>query len=123
VLYVPYLMVPWTLPYPVVSGLIWRTVKLQGAHLFVRGIRSWEKDGRDERDLQILNTWGPVVLGPFWWPLPTIFLEGVPAYNHVSSTLIREQCRSHSTALEREEQLATLVPGSILKDVAKLYGT
>lgn len=96
-------------------------MKRQGANLFVRGIRTWEKDGKAERKLQILNTWGPIVLGPFWWPLPTIFLESVPTYTHVSSTLVRSMSGSDRTTLEKEEQLATLVPASILSDVIELY--
>jgi hypothetical protein len=54
-----------------------------------RGIRSWEKDGKEEQALHILNTWGPLVLGPTW-PIPTHYLEGLPEYNHISSTLIRK---------------------------------
>ena len=120
----------------VVGGLIWRTVQRQGADRFVRGIRSWDKDGRDERHLQILNTWGPLVLGPFWWPVPTLFLEGHPDYNHVSSTLVRDLlCRNNGggggvqltagttrDGRRRREELATLVPASIVDDVARLYG-
>jgi phosphopantetheine adenylyltransferase len=102
--------------------LIWRTVKRQGADIFVRGIRSWEKDGAEERQLQILNTWGPLVLGPLWWPVPTIFVEGKPDYNHVSSTLIRDLCVAGTSVGDRREQLAALVPGSVLDDVAQLYG-
>lgn len=103
------------LPSQVVQGLIWRTVIRQGASLFVRGIRSWEKDGKEERNLQILNTWGPLLLGPLWWPLPTIFMEGKPEYNHVSSTLIRQICRGGGV------ELAQLVPETVLPDVATLY--
>jgi phosphopantetheine adenylyltransferase len=106
----------------VVKGYIWRHVKGEGALLFVRGIRSWRKDGVDERSLQILNTWGPLLLGPLWWPLPTIFLEGKPEYNHVSSTLIRDICKTQDANSAREE-LSRLVPRSIVTDVARLYGT
>ena len=103
----------------VVKGYIWRRVKREGAQIFFRGIRSWEKDGKEERSLQILNTWGPLVLGPLWWPLPTVFLEGKPEYNHVSSTLIRDLC---SDGAFRVEDLYRLVPQSIAKDVSDLYG-
>jgi phosphopantetheine adenylyltransferase len=109
----------------VVGGLIWRTVKRQGADIFVRGIRSWDKDGAEERGLQILNTWGPIVLGPLWWPVPTIFVEGKPEYNHVSSTLIRDICSNHTTSEDDaswREPLATLVPENVVDDVARLYG-
>jgi phosphopantetheine adenylyltransferase len=103
----------------VVGGYIWRTVKKQGVQLFVRGIRSWEKDGADERSLQILNTWGPLLLGPLWWPIPTIFLEGKPEYNHVSSTLIRNLCRKGE---ESVSELSSLVPQCIVDDVVRMYG-
>jgi phosphopantetheine adenylyltransferase len=105
----------------VVKGYVWRHVKQEGAKVFVRGIRSWEKDGHDERSLQILNTWGPLVLGPLWWPLPTIFLEGQPEYNHVSSTLIREICRTKDEK-EALEDVSRLVPRAIAEDVTRFYG-
>jgi len=98
-----------------------------GAQLFVRGIRTWEKDGAEERNLQILNTWGPLVLGPLWWPLPTVFLQGNPKYNHVSSTLIRnllvnKDQKTRVKSSGKDEELKDLVPSSIVDDVARLYG-
>ena len=112
----------------VVSGYIWRTVKQSPIHaqLFVRGIRTWDKDGKEERQLQILNTWGPLLLGPLWWPLPTLFLQGNPTYAHVSSTLIRNLLSGNDTRKAQQEanrrELERLVPQSIVKDVAALYG-
>ena len=106
----------------VVEGYIWRTVQREGAEIFFRGIRSWEKDGHEERALQILNTWGPLVLGPFWWPIPTVFLQGDPALNHISSTLIRETCQDEPDKKKMLGKLDKLVPNSILHDVASLYG-
>lgn len=106
----------------VVEGYIWRTVKPAGAEIFFRGIRTWEKDGPEERALQILNTWGPLVLGPLWWPIPTVFLQGKPEYNHISSTLVRDTCRKESDRKKCLAKLETLVPKSIAKEVATLYG-
>ena len=110
------------------AGYIWRSVKPLGATLFIRGIRTWEKDGPDERILQIQNTWGPLVLGPLWWPLPTIFLEGKPEYNHVSSTLIRTICTNPIEKMQKktsnetkQNELNNLVPGSILEEIASFY--
>ena len=100
-----------------VSGYIWRFAKRKGASIFFRGIRSWEKDGKDERSLHFLNTWGPLVLGPTW-PIPTIYLEGKPEYNHVSSTLIRNICRGGDCTTET---LSSLVPSQIEKQVTILY--
>jgi hypothetical protein len=84
-------------------------------------------DGPDERKLQILNTWGPLVLGPLWWPLPTVFLQGDPRYAHVSSTLIRTVCggpRNFDGAQQLvESTLQSLVPSCIVQDVMKLYGS
>lgn len=88
--------------------------------MFFRGIRSWEKDGGDERALQILNTWGPILLGPLFWPIPTQYLEGNPKYNHVSSTLIRNLC-SGKSGTEIETALAELVPANVAGLVSNLY--
>jgi cytidyltransferase-like protein len=120
----------------IVSDYIWRHLKRTRPArqyrkmVFCRGIRTWAKDGRDEQYLQFQNTWGPLVLGPLVWPLPTIFLEGKPEYNHVSSTLIRNVCSSPSknknnatttTTTTAAEDLRQLVPLSIAEDVARLY--
>ena len=104
----------------VVAGYIWRFAKPQGGQIFFRGIRTWKKDGAEERNLQILNTWGPLLLGPLWWPIPTQFLEGKPEYNHISSTLIRELCAQSDFCMEKIHEL---VPESIAQEVVKLYGT
>ena len=111
----------------VVEGYIWRFGKDIGASTLVRGIRSWQKDGRDEQSLQILNTWGPIVLG-WTWPIPTLYLEGDPQYNHVSSTLIRNICASTKNKNDdetaaAEEALSQLVPPSTAQLVLELYGT
>eukprot|EP00977_Amphora_coffeiformis_P012810 scaffold3240_cov187-Amphora_coffeaeformis.AAC.5 len=105
----------------VVKGYIWRFAKQPNnqAKLFFRGIRTWEKDGADERSLQILNTWGPLLLGPLWWPIPTRFLEGKPEYNHISSTLIRDLCAKPGF---QTSDVHELVPESVAEDVVRLYG-
>jgi phosphopantetheine adenylyltransferase len=102
---------------PVVTGYIWRTVTPMGAQMFVRGIRTWAQDGAEERHLHILNTWGPLVYGPLWWPLPTIFLESKPEYAGVSSTRIRDMCRGGA-----QSELSSVVSGGIVDDVSRLYG-
>mmetsp|Transcript_5676 Transcript_5676/g.12391 ORF Transcript_5676/g.12391 Transcript_5676/m.12391 type:complete len:250 (-) Transcript_5676:58-807(-) len=120
----------------VVDGYIWRYAKRVGATLFFRGIRSWEKDGNDERILQILNTWGPVLYGPLFIPIPTVYIEGDPKYNHVSSTLIRRICSTGNASGEHQQQqsadeqkknkeasLSELVPSHVAGKVAKLYDT
>lgn len=113
-----------------VDGYIWRYAKRIGATIFFRGIRSWEKDGRDERHLQILNTWGPLLYGPLAIPIPTIYIEGDPKYNHVSSTLIRSICDARKSGSNDDEMiknmeasLSELVPSEVAGTVAKLYGT
>jgi len=157
-----------------VEGYIWRYAKRIGANIFFRGIRSWEKDGRDERNLQIrkysgvlcscntacpflienlfcvyllaklidcwlllvvclsVNTWGPLVFGPLAIPIPTIYIEGDPKYNHVSSTLIRKICSGSSSNNKKdggdeqirntEAALSELVPSGVAGKVANLYG-
>ncbi|GKY94022.1 hypothetical protein MPSEU_000369000 [Mayamaea pseudoterrestris] len=106
----------------VVEGYVWRTVIREGASIFFRGIRTWESDGPDERALQILNTWGPLVLGPLWWPIPTVFMQGDPELNHLSSTLVRETCFRGSNKKELEQRLKKMVPELIVCRVASLYG-
>lgn len=105
----------------VVDGYIWRYGKRHGVSIFFRGIRSWEKDGSDERSLQILNTWGPMLLGPLFWPIPTHYLEGDPRYNHVASTLIRDLCSTNSA--DTATAVAELVPANLVDEICRLYGS
>ena len=109
-----------------VAGYIWQHVPQ--AHLFFRGIRTWEKDGAEERSLQISNIWGPIVFGPLWRPRITYFLQGNPKYNHISSTLIRDICSSSSSSRTTtqeesymESSLKQLVPECIVSQVRLLY--
>lgn len=104
-----------------------------------RGIRSWEKDGKEEKILLVQNTWGPIVYGPFKWPLPTVYLEGNPKYNHISSTLIRQLCKTFkhdnhgittqkkNTSLEEktDEKLAfaLLFPAELIDRVIAAYSS
>jgi len=89
------------------------------SEVMFRGIRSWSKDGNEERLLLFLNTLGPLLLGPLKWPLPTIHLEGKPEYNHISSTLIRDLCkRSEKNVVAG---LKELVPDEIVDAVADVY--
>jgi len=104
----------------VVEGYIWRFAYREGVSLMFRGIRSWEKDGNEERYLHFLNTWGPMVYGPLKWPLPTQFLEGKPEYNHISSTLIRSLC-IEAKKKGHKADLSALVPEEVADGVAKAY--
>jgi pantetheine-phosphate adenylyltransferase len=109
----------------IVEGYIWRFVKPQGAQYFIRGIRNWDKDGPEERVLQIQNTWGPLVLGPLWWPIPTLYLQSPPDFAHVSSTLIRSTIQKDNDQLstaQRRVLIQTMVPDLIVDDVIRLYG-
>ena len=123
--------------YIVVTGYIWRYAKTQNAALFFRGIRTWSADGPEERHLQILNSWGPLLLGPVW-PLKTIFLEGDPRYLDVSSTLVRRICadrrrrRTHRRddnggdkgggGSNADDELTRLVPECVVEKVSEAYG-
>lgn len=104
----------------VVSGYIWRFAMKERASLMFRGIRSWEKDGKEERFLHLLNLCGPIILGPLIWPLPTHFLEGKPEYNHISSTLIRNMC-VEGRRRGNTPDLAKIVPDSVAAKVAAVY--
>ena len=107
------------------------------AKILFRGIRTWEKDGKEERALHKLNLWGPMLLGPMKWPLPTYYLEGDPTYTSVSSTLIRDRCKkimsdnnkiknrsgtSDGDCDENEKlDLSGLVPKEVEKDIVMAY--
>lgn len=121
----------------VVPGYIWRFAHRVGASTLVRGIRSWHQDGPAERTLFLQNVWGPILLGPLVRPIPTLYLQGNPMYNHVSSTLIRNLCqetsssagnasttntnRNTSTSTTSTERLEDLVPAVIQKQVQEAY--
>lgn len=99
------------------------------AKILFRGIRTWEKDGREERSLHILNLWGPLMYGPLKWPLPTHFLEGNPKYSSLSSTLIRDRCRKIKLQSMKEKDdrgdvvdLDGLVPKDVQKEIVIAYG-
>ena len=55
-----------------------------------RGIRSWEKDGTEEMSLNVLNTLGPILLGPLKAPIETHYLQSSGDLAKVSSTRVRE---------------------------------
>ena len=104
------------------------------AKIFFRGIRTWAKDGADERALHLTNLWGPLLLGPIKWPLPTHYLEGNPKYTSLSSTLIRDRCQkllsmNHKIGDDPNvkngaimEGLDGLVPKEVQNEVVKAYG-
>ena len=111
----------------VVTGYIWRYAKTQNASLFFRGIRTWSSDGPEERHLQILNSWGPLLLGPVW-PTKTIFLEGHPEYRDVSSTVVREICAEIKSRRKKGEsvtidavELSKLIPDHVLEKIVIVY--
>lgn len=109
------------------------------AKIFFRGIRTWAKDGADERALHVTNLWGPLLLGPMKWPLPTHYLEGNPEYTSLSSTLIRDRCQKLLLSMKNKttndddagtekhygaimEGLDGLVPKEVEDDVVNAYG-
>ena len=123
----------------VVTGYIWRYARTQNATLFFRGIRTWTVDGPEESHLQILNSWGPLLLGRIW-PLKTIFLEGDPRYRDVSSTRTRAICddvRQRRRELEKSDvntnddeelsrlidELSKLVPHCVADRIVEAYGS
>ena len=70
-----------------------------------------------------------------YYPIPTIYLEGHPKYNHVSSTLIRNICKTTTTTTDgggknsittkensNIDALTELVPSEVATRVAQLYG-
>uniref|UniRef100_A0A7S4RIF1 Uncharacterized protein n=2 Tax=Ditylum brightwellii TaxID=49249 RepID=A0A7S4RIF1_9STRA len=104
----------------VVSGYIWRFAMKEKASILYRGIRSWGKDGAEERLLYILNSYGPILLGPLRWPIPTCYLEGKPEYLYISSTLVRGLCQKAKEE-GKEPELSSIVPESVHVDISKVY--
>jgi len=111
----------------IVSGYIWKFAITKNVQLFIRGIRTWDQDGEEERFLHILNSFGPLIVGPLVWPIPTIFLEGDPKYNHISSTLIRsvilqqQQEGSGTQTTTLHDIISQLVPATISSQVIQEY--
>jgi len=104
-----------------VEGYVWRWARKHAVRTLFRGIRSWAKDGREERMLHLLNQAGPVLLGPLRRPIPTVFLQADPAFAHISSTLVRERCKECGQAAGAAEALADLVPRGAEGEVWRLY--
>lgn len=102
----------------IVQGYIWRYAMLHNASTFIRGIRTWEKDGKEERSLHILNSWGPLVFGPLKWPLKTVFMEGDTRYLHLSSTIVRNACEQKENS---SDCLRGMVPKHVEKQVFEAY--
>lgn len=102
----------------IVQGYIWRYAMQHGASTFIRGIRTWEKDGKEERSLHILNSWGPLVFGPLKWPLKTVFMEGDTRYLHLSSTIVRNACVQKDNS---SDCLRGMVPKDVEKQVFEAY--
>jgi pantetheine-phosphate adenylyltransferase len=105
-----------------VPGLVWRWCAREGAERMYRGVRTWARDGAAERLLLWQNTFFPVVLGPFTRPIPTVFLEGDPRYNHISSTLVRDLCKGGGVTEKVRGELAGLVGEGLVDDVVRYYG-
>mmetsp|Transcript_2371 Transcript_2371/g.2844 ORF Transcript_2371/g.2844 Transcript_2371/m.2844 type:complete len:256 (-) Transcript_2371:253-1020(-) len=118
----------------VVTGYIWRYAMSQNTDIFFRGIRTWEKDGPEERKLHFQNIYGPLTLGPLKWPIPTYYMEGNPKYTDLSSTFIRDLCCNTSKSASKKivsrnitedstniSELSGLVPKGIEKDVIAAY--
>jgi len=101
----------------VVSGYIWRYAYTIGAKVLFRGVRSWEKDGKNELLLLFQNIYGPMILGPFK-TISTIFLEGKTEFNHISSSLVREICQQKEL---NGTTLSGLVPNNVADLIASTY--
>jgi phosphopantetheine adenylyltransferase len=123
-----------------VPGYIWRWAKKNGVSTMFRGIRSWEKDGSDERKLHVLNTLGPIFLGPLSAPVPTVYLQYDPSSavevteqtsdkppptRALSSTYLRSLAREccHNNGTGGKEQLNQCLPSAVVDSVISLYGS
>eukprot|EP00747_Dinoflagellata_sp_TGD_P044861 gnl/TRDRNA2_/TRDRNA2_143512_c0_seq1.p1 gnl/TRDRNA2_/TRDRNA2_143512_c0~~gnl/TRDRNA2_/TRDRNA2_143512_c0_seq1.p1 ORF type:complete len:239 (-),score=30.87 gnl/TRDRNA2_/TRDRNA2_143512_c0_seq1:148-843(-) len=97
----------------VVTGYIWRFAFRVGATRFYRGIRSWEKDGYEEKNLEMLNLVGPLLIAgrP---GIRTAYLEANPRWANISSTHIRN-------CIRLGQGLDDLVPSGTVRAVEKAY--
>lgn len=96
----------------VVSGYIWRFAKDSGASMLYRGIRSWQKDGLDEKILEFQNVLGPILFQRM--PCRTGYIQANPKYAHLSSTLLRKK-------LDSGDSIEGLVPDSCIDAVSSAY--
>ena len=100
----------------VVSGYVWRHAAAAGASCLYRGIRSWAADGFAEKHLELLNTAGPILLGPLVRPVPTRHLGADPRYIDASSTLVRKGVAARGAA-----GVEPLVPPGFAEKLVELY--
>lgn len=107
-----------------VPGLIWRWALKNNISKMYRGVRTWEKDGNGESHLLLQNTVWPVLIGPLKLPVKTVFLEGNPLFNHISSTVVRDRCVEARKVGRNPaaEDLTGLVPDCIATKVCEIYG-
>jgi len=99
----------------VISGYVWRFGLKVGAIRLYRGIRSWSKDGKEEKFLELLNIFGPPLLARRL-PIRTGYIIADPRYAHVSSTLLRKLLGTGDPGFEE------LVPPGSAKAVRDAYG-
>lgn len=97
------------------KGYIWRFALEKRCAFMYRGIRSWEKDGSEERFLHVLNIIGPLLLGRCRKPPTTRFIKSQKRYAHISSSLVRARARQSDSVMD-------LVPASITRQIARFYG-
>ena len=71
----------------------------------------------------MLNTWGPLVYGPLKWPIKTIFIEGHPKYEALSSTVIRDRCSLAKRGNKKEiiTSMQDFLPKDTIEDVIDAY--
>ena len=103
----------------VVGDYIWCYAKSKGVQILFRGIRTWERDGREERSLLKLNLWGPFLVERTW-SLQTCYLEGKPELVDISSTLIRNLCTGDIME-ESVKALESFVPKEVAQDLYHAY--
>ena len=100
----------------VVSGYVWRHAAAAGASCLYRGIRSWAADGFAEKHLELLNTAGPILLGPLVRPVPTRHLGAARSH-----TLSDEGRRRVDVARVGAAGVEHLVPPGFAEKLVELY--
>jgi len=96
----------------VYPGIIFELAHSIGASVMYRGIRTWKEDGKSEKYLEFQNNIYQPIRG--YCPIPTAYLQGDPAFLHVSSTLLRRRLANH-------EGIDDLVPAGVAQAVIRAY--
>lgn len=105
----------------VVKGYVWRFGLSQNATQLIRGIRSWNVDGKEEIRLHLQNIIGPIILSPSMLPIATMYVESSPTNQCISSTLVRDKCVKKKNKFSENIDISAFVPRDICRIIKDFY--